>query len=768
MKLQLLCLILVTFISTGPFCTAAESGIRDPFLLPFGPKNGDTFNTRERTCSEKPINLGFDFKYGDETFRYAFVCKGGFIALTNDENSVEPLTTNLISAFWTEDVNANHWVNPFVDQLCSQILEYTENENGNSLWSDQSITFPNYFSMDDVVYNDMCSGEGQMSADDLEEMIRSESVRTRRWVNEVYGLPNPSALTSRDLTLTGNIFKRVDKSKHTLDILTSFLKKVTQQENFEADWLFVVTWFRMPLTRLWDGWLSQQTCLVCGGDKDRPRASLTSPECYVIWFYEAAATAPCDGCQELPLPLETGFYINGSYNAFPLSPEGRENVTKLLSGSNIGVPGAYVFHLKDGVPSEPNYSSVNLFPCTREISPKECDLYSDKNLFTLTGFFCDTPIPSGDQIEIVFEGAYTSKTVRPQRVDQLSGDIEAYFPFWGVVEPVAVYLLIDGKVKEESMVQANFVSLHERFGFPTFASFWDISLTEDIAHGWPGDFPFQSDNLFIRSVVVKGANSLEDGVDLTNSDVAFVDLETNDGVMLKADNEAAGLKYKIILSPRNFKEFPEKGDITIKVPVIKANFKSEDVDRMAMCENWIEEQEKINISHCLDRFRGPYCSGGLCVDYSCPLSAEQLVHDDVTKFDELSWHHDLLCPFGGNSNTVNLNGINPCSHANGAAFCIESMSFPCRDSNDPSKLFQISNRCCYDVNVELITNYNDGAGGIALSPGVKHDFARYFEQEWEAKVSCCFPNEVLRRENGEKTCDAYRRLRPFVQPNQSN
>ena len=115
----------------------------------------------------------------------------------------------------------------------------------------------------------------------------------------------------RDLTLTGNIFKRVDTSKHTLDILTSFLRKVTQLQTFEADWSFVVTWFRTPLTRGWDGWLSHQTCLVCGRDKSG--GGETSSDCYVIWFYEAAATAPCDGCQELPLPLETGFYVNGSF-----------------------------------------------------------------------------------------------------------------------------------------------------------------------------------------------------------------------------------------------------------------------------------------------------------------------------------------------------------------------------------------------------------------------------------------------------------------------
>ena len=300
---------LVTYFFASPisFATSNESEIKDPFLLPFGPKNGDIFNTRERTCSEKPHPLGIEIKLGEETFGYAFVCKGGYIALSKEKDSLNPTTTNMISSFWTEDVNANHWVNPFVDQLCSEIFHYEPSQiDEDPFWEDQNVIFSNYFSPDDVVYNNICQDETDETSADLEEFIKSESVRSVRWVNTVYDLPNPSAYTAKDLTLTGNIFRRIDTSKDTLDTLTSFVRKVTLSETFEATWSFVVTWFRTPLTRPWDGWLSQQTIIVC-----EKKFLTESVDCYVIWFYEAAATAPCDGCQDLTLPLDTGFYVNG-------------------------------------------------------------------------------------------------------------------------------------------------------------------------------------------------------------------------------------------------------------------------------------------------------------------------------------------------------------------------------------------------------------------------------------------------------------------------
>ena len=94
--------------------------------------------------------------------------------------------------------------------------------------------------------------------------------------------------------------------------------------------------------------------------------------------------------------------------------------------------------------------------------------------------------------------------MRPERVDQLKGDIEAFFPFWGVVEPAVVYLLVNGKQKPDSMVQVKFVSLLDTYGLPPFIAIDELSKTDQIQHGWPEDFPFKSDNLLIRSVIVVG------------------------------------------------------------------------------------------------------------------------------------------------------------------------------------------------------------------------------------------------------------------------
>ena len=184
-----------------------------------------------------------------------------------------------------------------------------------------------------------------------------------------------------------------------------------------------------------------------------------------------------------------------------------------------------------------------------------------------------------------------------------------------------------------------------------------------------------------------------------------------------------------------------------------------------VCEKWIAAQEHIDVSHCLDRFQGPYCSGGLCVDYSCPLNASHLVYGDVTTLDKQSWHEDPTCSRKQDNSFEFVYNDYRCVSTNGAAYCLESLSFPCRDGKDPSIIHQISNKCCYTTDDLLITDQYYGAGGILLNPGVKHDYASFVKHEWEPSLACCWipGTPGYMRTNGENSCDAFHRLRPFVQ-----
>ena len=101
----------------------------ESLLLPYGPENGDLFNRRTGTCSEEPFPLGISLAYGKKTFDHVFICKGGFLSFPESQSG-DPRIVDLVAVFWTEDVNFDHWVNPFFDGLCLQMYDYF-NAEGN-------------------------------------------------------------------------------------------------------------------------------------------------------------------------------------------------------------------------------------------------------------------------------------------------------------------------------------------------------------------------------------------------------------------------------------------------------------------------------------------------------------------------------------------------------------------------------------------------------------------------------------------------------------
>ena len=176
------------------------------------------------------------------------------------------------------------------------------------------------------------------------------------------------------------------------------------------------------------------------------------------------------------------------------------------------------------------------------------------------------------------------------------------------------------------------------------------------------------------------------------------------------------------------------------------------------CETWIEEQEKIDISHCHKRFQQDPL-------YSCETSGLDFVEGRKTIYS-LGWTEDLCCSLSGNSTDhFATSGIcDHCEFNKGAAFCFYTIPFPCRDGGDVSKeIFHISHKCCYDNTYNLITDYNQGAGGMSHVPNQRHDLASHYKSEIEPWRACCGDKAYV-RSNGESSCNAYHRLRPFLEP----
>ena len=198
------------------------------------------------------------------------------------------------------------------------------------------------------------------------------------------------------------------------------------------------------------------------------------------------------------------FIISGKHYPFPHALNGEIDVSTLVTGTNVGKSGLYIFNFTGGMPTETQYSDISGWLCERDVTPHQCHLYTNnKEIITLKGFFCNSDIPGKYEIEIVFQGAHTSRKVYPLNVDAKTGDIEVFCPFWGVTEVAAGYLEVSGKEKARSTFQILFGTFLDTFGFPPYAVV-DALEVENIEHGWSKDFEFRSDNLVIRSVALRG------------------------------------------------------------------------------------------------------------------------------------------------------------------------------------------------------------------------------------------------------------------------
>ena len=99
--------------------------------------------------------------------------------------------------------------------------------------------------------------------------------------------------------------------------------------------------------------------------------------------------------------------VAGVHHSMPASVNGEMDVDALFGGSNVGVPGLYIFNITGGTPSETQYPAIEGgWSCPREATPNECHLYShNQQVLTLKGFFCDSAaLPTSDAIQIVFQG----------------------------------------------------------------------------------------------------------------------------------------------------------------------------------------------------------------------------------------------------------------------------------------------------------------------------------------------------------------------------
>ena len=278
---------------------AADTGdqMEDPFLLPFGPKHGDEFATREG-CS-LPLDLERTFNIGNTTVKSAYVCLDGVITFKlpdqlfdqSESFDFDAIDYPIVAPF----LAPHRFETVFLDYRCV----YTQEENsfyGNQEWCEllngtPELLVPNldHENNKELAEQNMKIVKA-MHQKDLSQRERNELfnkfVKSQMDTDDFEALTYFGAATTKYVNLANTITKRqIEKGHKDLEVLSKLIRVRERNANFTASWAFVTTWYKFltecsgityPLP------VSFQIAIACGNDAS---SEASSRRCFVINTY---------------------------------------------------------------------------------------------------------------------------------------------------------------------------------------------------------------------------------------------------------------------------------------------------------------------------------------------------------------------------------------------------------------------------------------------------------------------------------------------------
>ena len=304
--------------------------LEDPFLLPFGPKHGDQYATRDG-CS-LAHNLDQNFKIGNTTVDRVYVCLDGFMKFSTPQelfNSwvfVEFDSTN--SAVVAPFLSRHEIDQRFLDKRCT----YTVEENsfyGQNRWNWCSVMYEEKFWVPEWYYYDrpwLNRNANQLSRIkklhdrdltdyQLQLLVRDDDEDSR----EFFGRDS-----TKYVNMAGNIMSRQVTEGEDLQILTKLIQHIDDSADVIVEWALVVTWYKIEFHCEKNDWetpdnrcfASFQLVVTCGADR-----------CFSIFNYFEINGRPQEWWSERK--FYCGMFTHGSSKLFPRHRSGTDYLNSL-------------------------------------------------------------------------------------------------------------------------------------------------------------------------------------------------------------------------------------------------------------------------------------------------------------------------------------------------------------------------------------------------------------------------------------------------------
>ena len=220
-----------------------SENLEDPFLLPFGPKHGDQYATRDECLLVN--NLDQSLKIGNTTVDKVRVCLDGYMKFSTPQEQFDPVVAPFLSGHRIEtrfldyrctySVEENSFYSPFSLSWCSDVYD---DSFGVLVWSKSS----NRRLMLRGGYNEkQLSRIKELHDRDLTEQQLQLLVRD----DDEDALQFFGRDSTKYVNLAGNIMRRQVTEGEDLQILTKLIQQREDSADVILEWALVVTWYKI-------------------------------------------------------------------------------------------------------------------------------------------------------------------------------------------------------------------------------------------------------------------------------------------------------------------------------------------------------------------------------------------------------------------------------------------------------------------------------------------------------------------------------------------
>ena len=243
--------------------------LEEPFLFPFGPDQGDSFNVKNDDWCSPEEKLDYFFQFGPKSYSSLSVCNRGTI-LFESQSTFRTVYSNIAPFFGDVDIR-----DMFFDKSCDFYYYEPRNwvkllyETRCSASKNEELFFSIYFD-DDYIYNDVI--RNKTLAWQQKTFITLAGIYYDDYISRLVFGRN----TTKYINLANNVFKR-EMSSYDKLLAQQFIRELIP--SFVDEWGYVVTWYKVGSK--WhniESYNSYQAAIICG-------LVDTMKRCFVLFDY---------------------------------------------------------------------------------------------------------------------------------------------------------------------------------------------------------------------------------------------------------------------------------------------------------------------------------------------------------------------------------------------------------------------------------------------------------------------------------------------------